>query len=40
LQFEKGLEKTIDWYLANVDWMESVTSGNYQDYYAKQYAKH
>jgi dTDP-glucose 4,6-dehydratase len=37
LQFEEGLEKTIDWYLENKDWMENITSGNYQDYYKKQY---
>ncbi|SNR49821.1 dTDP-glucose 4,6-dehydratase [Lutibacter agarilyticus] len=39
LQFEEGLEKTIDWYLENVEWMENVTSGNYQEYYEKQYTK-
>ena len=37
LQFEEGLEKTIDWYLANTEWMENVTSGDYQSYYEKQY---
>jgi dTDP-glucose 4,6-dehydratase len=37
LQFEEGLEKTIDWYLANAEWMENVTSGDYQSYYEKQY---
>jgi dTDP-glucose 4,6-dehydratase len=36
--FEQGLEKTIDWYLANTDWLESVTSGNYQKYYEEMYA--
>ncbi|EWH14553.1 dTDP-glucose 4,6-dehydratase [Cellulophaga geojensis KL-A] len=35
--FEEGLEKTIDWYLQNEEWLESVTSGNYQEYYKKQY---
>ena len=35
--FEEGLEKTIDWYLSNEDWLKSVTSGNYQNYYNKQY---
>jgi len=39
LQFEEGLEKTIDWYLENIEWMENVTSGNYQEYYQKQYTK-
>ncbi len=38
LQFEEGLEKTVDWYLANTEWMENVTSGNYQKYYQEQYA--
>jgi dTDP-glucose 4,6-dehydratase len=37
LQFEEGLDKTIDWYLANESWLENVTSGNYQNYYKKQY---
>jgi dTDP-glucose 4,6-dehydratase len=37
LQFEEGLEKTIDWYLANEEWIENVTSGSYQQYYEKQY---
>jgi dTDP-glucose 4,6-dehydratase len=35
--FEQGLSKTIDWYLSNSDWLDSVTSGAYQDYYKKQY---
>jgi len=39
LQFEEGLEKTIDWYLANTEWMENVTSGAYQQYYEEQYVK-
>lgn len=38
LQFEEGLEKTIDWYLDNETWLESVTSGDYQKYYEKQYS--
>ena len=38
LQFEEGLEKTVDWYLRNEDWVKHVTSGDYQKYYAKQYA--
>jgi dTDP-glucose 4,6-dehydratase len=37
LQFEEGLSKTIDWYLTNKEWLENVTSGNYQRYYEKQY---
>ena len=35
--FEQGLEKTIKWYLSNEDWLNSVTSGQYQSYYQKQY---
>lgn len=37
LQFEEGLSKTIDWYLNNKEWMDEVTSGNYQKYYKAQY---
>lgn len=37
LTFEEGLEKTIDWYLENQDWVKHVTSGDYQNYYAQQY---
>ncbi len=36
--FEEGLNKTIDWYLSNKAWLESVTSGTYQQYYKKQYS--
>lgn len=36
--FEQGLEKTIDWYLANEEWLKNVTSGEYQNYYQKQYS--
>ena len=39
LQFEEGLEKTVDWFLNNEDWLQSVTSGNYQSYYNDQYGK-
>lgn len=35
--FEEGLKRTIDWYLDNQEWLDSVTSGNYQEYYNKQY---
>lgn len=35
--FEQGLEKTIDWYLENTKWLERVTSGEYQKYYADMY---
>ena len=37
LQFEEGIEKTVDWYMANEEWLENVTSGNYQSYYNEQY---
>jgi dTDP-glucose 4,6-dehydratase len=39
LQFEEGLEKTVDWYLENTDWMNNITSGDYQAYYDEQYVK-
>ena len=39
LQFEEGLEKTVEWYLKNEEWLQSVTSGNYQSYYVDQYGK-
>ena len=39
LQFEEGLEKTVDWYLANGKWLNEVTSGAYQKYYEKQYVQ-
>ena len=39
LQFEEGISKTIDWYLANSEWLKHVTSGNYQHYYEAQYEK-
>jgi dTDP-glucose 4,6-dehydratase len=35
--FEEGLSETIDWYLSNEDWLNNVTSGNYQNYYKSQY---
>jgi len=39
LQFEEGLEKTVDWYLQNEEWLNNVTSGDYQKYYEQQYNK-
>lgn len=39
LQFEEGLEKTVDWYLANEKWLNDVTSGDYAKYYDKQYVQ-
>ncbi|HNQ12521.1 MAG TPA: dTDP-glucose 4,6-dehydratase [Bacteroidia bacterium] len=37
LQFEEGLSKTVDWYLSNQQWLDRVTSGDYQNYYNQQY---
>lgn len=37
LQFEEGLEKTVDWYLNNQEWVDNVISGDYAKYYEKQY---
>ena len=37
LQFEEGIEKTVDWYLNNTEWLNNVTSGAYQTYYNNQY---
>lgn len=39
LQFEEGLERTVEWYLHNDEWLQSVTSGSYQLYYEDQYGK-
>ena len=38
ITFEEGLEKTVDWYLANEGWLNDVTSGHYQEYYNEQYS--
>ncbi len=37
LQFEEGLEKTVEWYLENDEWLNDVTSGHYLAYYEEQY---
>ena len=37
LQFEEGIEKTVKWYLDNQEWMDNVTSGDYQKYYENMY---
>jgi len=37
--FEQGLDITVDWFLENSDWLQNVTSGNYQKYYAEQYSR-
>ncbi|MFX0556035.1 dTDP-glucose 4,6-dehydratase [Maribacter sp. CXY002] len=36
--FEEGLEKTVEWYLNNSEWLKNVTSGDYQEYYSKMYS--
>lgn len=38
LQFEEGIEKTVKWYLANEEWMNDITSGDYEKYYDSMYA--
>ena len=38
VNFEQGLGITIDWYLQNEEWLNHVTSGEYQNYYEKQYS--
>ena len=37
LRFEEGLEKTVDWYLSNEEWLNHLTSGEYKKYYEEQY---
>ncbi len=39
LQFEQGLNLTVEWYLNNEPWLDNVTSGAYQSYYEQQYIK-
>ncbi len=39
ITFEVGLERTVDWYLANTEWLDHVTSGSYRHYYEEQYHK-
>jgi dTDP-glucose 4,6-dehydratase len=36
--FEQGLSETIDWFLSNQEWLQNVTSGNYQNYYQSMYS--
>mgnify|MGYP003291591259 FL=1 len=38
LQFEEGIEKTVKWYLEHEDWMQNITSGDYQKYYESMYS--
>ena len=37
LQFEEGIEKTVRWYLENQEWMDNITSGEYEKYYQEMY---
>ena len=37
LQCEEGIEKTVKWYLENQEWLDNVTSGDYQKYYENMY---
>ncbi|MFI3297219.1 MAG: dTDP-glucose 4,6-dehydratase [bacterium] len=37
LQFEEGIEKTVAWYLDNQEWMDNITSGEYEKYYNETY---
>jgi len=37
--FESGIQKTVEWYLSNQDWVENVTSGVYKDWVNKQYGE-
>ena len=39
LQFEEGIEKTVRWYLDNQEWMDNITTGDYQKYYEDMYGK-
>lgn len=39
LQFEEGIEKTVKWYLENQEWMDHITSGEYEKYYESMYSK-
>lgn len=39
LQFEEGIEKTVQWYLDNQAWMDNITSGEYEKYYEEMYSK-
>ncbi len=39
LQFEEGIEKTVRWYLDNQEWLDNVTSGEYEKYYEKMYGR-
>jgi dTDP-glucose 4,6-dehydratase len=38
VDFPTGLSKTVDWYLANKEWLDHVTSGTYREYYERMYS--
>jgi dTDP-D-glucose 4,6-dehydratase len=38
VSWEEGLQKTVDWYIANADWVGQIRSGEYREYYRKMYA--
>ena len=37
MTFDIGMERTVEWYLANQEWLESVIDGSYREYYEKMY---
>ena len=37
--FTEGIKKTVKWYLENQEWVNEVTSGDYQKYYERMYSK-
>ena len=37
LQFEEGIERTVRWYLDNQEWMDAITTGEYEEYYKMMY---
>ena len=37
IKFEEGLDRTVDWYLSNSDWVDQIINGSYQEYYKKMY---
>ena len=39
LEFEEGIEKTVQWYLENEAWVDNITSGEYEKYYAEMYGR-
>jgi len=39
VSFDQGIQLTIDWYLQNLKWVESILDGSYKEYYRKQYGE-